>query len=229
MHRNAKPSMQRTAPGASATLKGSQLWEIPGDVPARRALTRQLADASPADAGTGGPAGQPPGDGHYDLRREREALLDTVLSAPRQGDGAVSRIRRVSAPMKGLLVLLALSAVLAGWLWQPSDTPQGHPPARLAMGPATVEALPVNRVARLEPAPPVAAEPMPVQAAYTTVTQSPSVPSVITHVVRKGDTLWDIALRYHRDPFDYMAMAKLSHIENPDLIYPGDVVRLSPG
>ena len=49
---------------------------------------------------------------------------------------------------------------------------------------------------------------------------------VITHVVVKGDTLWDIAEAYVKDPFRYPELAELSNIKNPDLIYPYDLVRI---
>ena len=49
---------------------------------------------------------------------------------------------------------------------------------------------------------------------------------VITHVVVKGDTLWDIAEAYVKDPFRYPELAELSKIKNPDLIYPYDLVRI---
>jgi hypothetical protein len=48
----------------------------------------------------------------------------------------------------------------------------------------------------------------------------------IVHIVVKGDTLWDIAGRYIHDPFRYPELARLSKISNPDLIYPGDRVRI---
>ena len=48
----------------------------------------------------------------------------------------------------------------------------------------------------------------------------------VTHIVVKGDTLWDIAKRYINDPFRYPELARLSKIRNPDLIYPGDRVRI---
>lgn len=47
-----------------------------------------------------------------------------------------------------------------------------------------------------------------------------------THEVKKGDTLWDIAEKYVKDPFRYPELAALSKIKNPDLIYPGDIVRI---
>lgn len=49
---------------------------------------------------------------------------------------------------------------------------------------------------------------------------------VVTHVVVKGDTLWDIAEQYVNDPFRYPELAELSKIKNPDLIYPYDIVRI---
>jgi LysM repeat protein len=52
------------------------------------------------------------------------------------------------------------------------------------------------------------------------------VSTVVIHVVVKGDTLWHIARRYIRNPWRYPELARLSKIENPDLIYPGDRVRI---
>ncbi|MCP4626544.1 MAG: LysM peptidoglycan-binding domain-containing protein [bacterium] len=46
------------------------------------------------------------------------------------------------------------------------------------------------------------------------------------HTVVKGDTLWHIAILYLGDPLLYPAIAELSRINNPDLIYPGDKIYL---
>lgn len=48
----------------------------------------------------------------------------------------------------------------------------------------------------------------------------------IIHLVVKGDTLWAIAKRYVNNPFRYPELARLSKIKNPDLIYPGNRVRI---
>lgn len=48
----------------------------------------------------------------------------------------------------------------------------------------------------------------------------------IVHVIAKGDTLWAIAKHYLKNPFLYPELAKLSKIKNPDLIYPGNQVRI---
>jgi len=59
------------------------------------------------------------------------------------------------------------------------------------------------------------------------LTNKPSSHSkIIIHTVVKGDTLWDIAERYVKDPFRYPELAKLSNIINPDLIYPGNIVQI---
>ena len=47
------------------------------------------------------------------------------------------------------------------------------------------------------------------------------------HRVRKGDTLWAIAERYLENPYLYPELAENSRIHNPDLIRPGDVVKIT--
>ena len=50
-----------------------------------------------------------------------------------------------------------------------------------------------------------------------------AAPSAGTYTVRQGDTLWGIARRYNTT---VSALASLNRIANPDLIYPGQVLRL---
>jgi hypothetical protein len=47
------------------------------------------------------------------------------------------------------------------------------------------------------------------------------------HVVRRGDTLWDITNRYYQNPYQWPEVwAHNPQIQNPHWIYPGDRVRL---
>ena len=50
----------------------------------------------------------------------------------------------------------------------------------------------------------------------------------VTHVVKKGDTLWDIATAYLKDPFRWPEVFKRNTdvVENPHWIYPGEVIRI---
>jgi nucleoid-associated protein YgaU len=54
----------------------------------------------------------------------------------------------------------------------------------------------------------------------------PANPNTRTHLVVRGDTLWDIAKEYVGDPSRYPELTELGNIRNPDLIYPGDIVRI---
>ncbi|HEU0032841.1 MAG TPA: LysM peptidoglycan-binding domain-containing protein [Kofleriaceae bacterium] len=63
--------------------------------------------------------------------------------------------------------------------------------------------------------------------------QEPSVihsgPVPELHVVRRGDTLWDICWYYFNDPWQWPKVWSYNpQITNPHWIYPGDLVRLLP-
>ncbi|MDB4970614.1 MAG: Peptidoglycan-binding lysin domain protein [Myxococcales bacterium] len=63
------------------------------------------------------------------------------------------------------------------------------------------------------------------------VSMAESGPPPDTHVVVKGDTLWDLSARYYRNAWGWPKLWSYNpQITNPHWIYPGDIVRLSaPG
>jgi LysM repeat protein len=63
----------------------------------------------------------------------------------------------------------------------------------------------------------------------TLTAPSQPVEGEVTHVVKKGDTLWDIAKQYLKDPFRWPEVFQRNTdvVENPHWIYPGEVIRIS--
>lgn len=75
------------------------------------------------------------------------------------------------------------------------------------------------------PAPAPPRKPVP-----TVAPASAPVEGEVSHAVRKGDTLWDIAKAYLKDPFRWPEVFRRNTdvVENPHWIYPGEVIRI-PG
>lgn len=57
--------------------------------------------------------------------------------------------------------------------------------------------------------------------------QRPAKEPAKTYTVKKGDTLWSICKKELNDGSKYKEIAKLNNISNPNLIYTGQVFRLS--
>ncbi len=89
----------------------------------------------------------------------------------------------------------------------PAPEPELSVPAPADAGPVAVEEVPVVD--------PVDAEPV--------VAEAPAAPAERTYTVKPGDTLSKIGREFG---VTYQSIAKLNNIENPDLIYPGQVFRI---
>ena len=100
----------------------------------------------------------------------------------------------------------------------PAAPPPAAPPPVIQAPPAPAAPATATPVRRQRPAPPVA---------------SYNVPAVIpregvAYRVRWGDTLWDIAEAFCRNPWLYPRIAQFNNIRNPDLIISGTTIRVPP-
>ena len=98
---------------------------------------------------------------------------------------------------------------------QQPQAAEAPPPVISAPAQAPPAAAPVRRT---RPVPPVA---------------SYRVPAVIpregvVYRIGYGDTLWDIAEAFYRNPWLYPNIARFNNIRNPDLIYSGTTIRVPP-
>jgi len=76
--------------------------------------------------------------------------------------------------------------------------------------------------------PPVAAGELVLPA--TSETTELKAPLPRPYIVKKGDTLWDIAVRYFNDPYKWIKIWEQNlYISNPDLIYPGNQIWFGTG
>jgi nucleoid-associated protein YgaU len=107
---------------------------------------------------------------------------------------------------------------------QPAATPQTTAPVAIPQATAPVTAPPV------QPAP-AAATPQrvrPVPPVYSFNVPATIPREGVAYRIRYGDTLWDIAMAFYRNPWLYPQIARYNGIRNPDRIISGTTIRIPP-
>ncbi|WP_043923559.1 LysM peptidoglycan-binding domain-containing protein [Leadbettera azotonutricia] len=113
---------------------------------------------------------------------------------------------------------------------QPAQPAQPATPAQpAAEAPKPVAPPPVIEAPAKAPAPAAAksrTRPVPPVASYKVPTTIPK--NGAPYKIRWGDTLWDIAEAFYRNPWQYPRIARFNNIRNPDLIISGTTIRIPP-
>ena len=197
------------------TVRGEFFWLIPGDVPGYRDQPdpyqsfRSIPDADYQ---------HPP---HLDIQQSQqtptsETLTMQSVAGANATDLGQTRVNKFFKSVAIFILLLFMPGIgVVG-----SNHSVTHPGADL--GQASGKLAPIA-VAQANPV----QEPKIYNLTLGKQVQTPqSMLRVVTHVVVKGDTLWDISEVYVKNPFRYPELAELSNIKDPDLIYPYDLVRI---
>jgi hypothetical protein len=166
------------------------------------------------------------------------------LTSPEEGAGLLASATEYRGKGRSpwvfviAIVVILFGLTLAWFIYQGGFRPN------LASGPTSTSA-PAEKPAIAPPpsAAPVAAvaapapvAPVPAAGSASTAvvrpapeTPAPSIPSGgKRYKIRWGDTLWDLAWVYYRDPWLYPRIAKANRIRNPDIILAGSSITIPP-
>jgi LysM repeat protein len=127
--------------------------------------------------------------------------------------------RERRAPNLLLLVLfvilsVALVAAIAYFVYRVVQGPKSQPLSATKTPTVATQPAPAATPAQPAVAPATTPEPAPAPAAQPAKAE-------VTYRIKSGDTLWDIAATYYRNPWLYPKLAKANAIPNPDLIFAG--------
>jgi len=118
---------------------------------------------------------------------------------------------------------------------EPVTPPPPPPPETIAAPvtpppPAVAISPPVIQAPVAPPVPPPQVEQGQRPPAPVLTHRVPAVipPNGVVYQIRWGDTLWDIAAAFYRDPLQYPRIARHNNIRNPNLILAGFNVRIPP-
>jgi outer membrane biosynthesis protein TonB len=106
---------------------------------------------------------------------------------------------------------------------EPEPVQQVAPPPPVIQAPATPP--PANQPPATQP-PARASGRNPPVASYNVPATIPR--EGVNYRIRWGDTLWDIAEAFYRDPWQYPRIARHNNIRNPNLIISGRTIRIPP-
>ena len=169
-------------------------------------------------------------EAEFSLEPETPLAAETYRAVEDARREARSERRGPNVILLVLFVLLGvlLVAAIAYFVYRGIQGPQAP-----ALSAAPAASQPVQKPAAPAPASKQeAAKPAPApaaaqaqqggqEAAPAPAPAKPAAQGGVTYRIKNGDTLWDIAATYYRNPWLYPKLAKANSIRNPDLIFAG--------
>ena len=203
------------------------------DVESAQVAVKTPTDQMPADL----PEGEFPADGfdeEEDLADEGAASLTgaTYPLGAQDAEGTHPERRKRSRALLvgfvtlGLVVIVAVAYLIYRAIAGPSLPPLTADALAAMHGAqaataATAGASEPAQISETPPAQPPVSSPPPATAVVVQPTAPAGTVRGLWYTLRWGDTLWDLAATFYRNPWLYPILASANDIPNPDLIYAG--------